>query len=140
MNETLRIEDIAAMTGLSTRTIRNYLSLGLLDGEKIDGVWQFTVEQFATFLEQDMVKQSVLAKNNALLYDFLLQPQKAAPSVCAVIDLPAVDEAAQRERLLWQVNANHLTLRYHYGNGMIRAIVSGAVADVAALLRALSEA
>ena len=139
MNESLRIEDIAAMTGLSTRTIRNYLSMGLLDGEKVDGVWQFSTEQFGTFLRQDMVKQSVLAKDNALLYEFLLQPQKAAPSVCAVIDLPAVDEPSQGERILSQVNASHLALRYHYDGGMIRAIVSGAVADVAALLRALSE-
>ena len=76
MKETYTIEDVAAMSRLSTRTIRNYMSMGLLEGEKTDGVWQFTAEQFSAFLRQDMVRQSVRAKANGMVYDFLLQERQ----------------------------------------------------------------
>ena len=56
MKELLTIEDLAKMTGLSERTIRNYLAGGQLEGEKVDGAWRFTEEQFGTFLGQDMVQ------------------------------------------------------------------------------------
>ena len=35
MKETYSINDVAMITGLSTRTIRNYISLGFLSGEKV---------------------------------------------------------------------------------------------------------
>lgn len=34
------IDDISKMTMLSTRTIRNYIKLGLLNGSKTNGYWQ----------------------------------------------------------------------------------------------------
>lgn len=137
MHEYYTIDDIAGMTSLSTRTIRNYLRMGLLDGEKIDGVWQFTAEDFGRFLQQDMVRQSLQAKSLGLLYDFLRQPKD--PGVCAVIDLAAgEDEPAQRQRLLDEVNrCGRLRLRYSHEGRMSRAIVSGPLEDVAALLQAI---
>lgn len=45
MNEFYTINDIATMTGLTTRTVRNYMKLGLLEGEKVDGVWQITIKR-----------------------------------------------------------------------------------------------
>lgn len=36
------IADIAEMTGLSTRTIRNYIKSGLLSGSKKDRTWIFS--------------------------------------------------------------------------------------------------
>ena len=33
------INDIALMSGLSSRTIRNYISSGILKGDKVDGCW-----------------------------------------------------------------------------------------------------
>ena len=42
--ENYTINDIAMMTGLTTRTIRNYIKLGILNGEKEDGVWRFSAE------------------------------------------------------------------------------------------------
>ena len=76
MNDFCTIEDIAAMTGLSTRTVRSYLASGQLEGEKIEGAWRFTPEQFETFLRQDMVRQSIRAKENGRAYDFLLTERR----------------------------------------------------------------
>ena len=50
MNEYYTINDIATMTGLTTRTVRNYIKLGLLDGEKMDGIWQFSIEAVSAFM------------------------------------------------------------------------------------------
>ncbi|MGM8370207.1 helix-turn-helix domain-containing protein, partial (plasmid) [Clostridium perfringens] len=38
------IEDIAKMTRLTSRTIRNYLKDGILEGKKIGGQWRFTMK------------------------------------------------------------------------------------------------
>ena len=58
MTETYTIQDIAGMTGLNERTIRSYLADGLLKGEKTDGAWRFTAEQFGDFLRQDDEKDT----------------------------------------------------------------------------------
>ena len=44
-DESYTIGQVVMMTGLTDRTIRNYLSLGFLEGEKPDGQWRFTAEQ-----------------------------------------------------------------------------------------------
>lgn len=137
MKEFYSIDDLAAMTRLSTRTIRNYISLGLLDGEKIDGVWQFTAEQFSAFLRQDMVRQRVKAKSHAILYDFLLQDKKGEHCACAVLDLSAADsagEAALRDKLMEAVNRLGLACSYHYDRPAARVILRGAPGAVAELL------
>ena len=117
MKETYTLEDVAAMSRLSTRTIRNYMSMGLLEGEKTDGVWQFTAEQFSAFLRQDMVRQSVRAKANGMVYDFLLQERRREKDACAVLDLPAATEAEEqllREELMACVNALGVACSYRY--------------------------
>lgn len=40
------INEVATMTGLTTRTIRNYLKSGLINGQKVNGVWLFSSEDF----------------------------------------------------------------------------------------------
>lgn len=41
MERKYTLNDLALMTGLTTRTLRNYLVQGFLRGEKTNGVWQF---------------------------------------------------------------------------------------------------
>ena len=61
------INQVATITGLTTRTLRNYLNLGILQGEKEDGVWMFSPEELKSFLEDPRVKQSVTANKNAVV-------------------------------------------------------------------------
>lgn len=142
MKNTYTIEDIAMMSGLSARTIRSYLSMGLLEGEKADGVWQFTLEQFSDFLGQDMVRQSVRAKAHGIVYDFLLQERRQKPEACAVLDLPVADKAEEprvREDLLAQVNALGLTCSYRWYADLstARLILQGPPEQIAQLLQRL---
>ena len=105
MTETYTIQDIAGMTGLNERTIRSYLADGLLKGEKTDGAWRFTAEQFGDFLRQDMVRASVQAKANAVVYDFLITDRRKESAACLILDQPSAEdqEPGLREALseLW---------------------------------------
>ena len=128
MNDFCTIEDIAAMTGLSTRTVRSYLASGQLEGEKIDGAWRFTPEQFEVFLRQDMVRQSVRAKENGRVYDFLLTERRKENAACLIWDWPVEggeEESRLRKRLMEAVNGLGLGCAYHFENGCARAIVTG---------------
>lgn len=64
------INQVVMFTGLTDRTIRNYISSGILQGEKINGVWCFTPEQVEAFISHPSVRPSILAKNNGLVNDY----------------------------------------------------------------------
>lgn len=95
MEKYYTLNDVAKFTGLTTRTLRNYLKMELLSGEKIDGVWMFTVEELDAFLSNPTVKPSVQAKRNALVYDFLLEDKKKTNEICTVLVFCVEAEEAQ---------------------------------------------
>lgn len=139
MAETYTIQDIAGMTGLNERTIRSYLADGLLKGEKTDGAWRFTAEQFGDFLRQDMVRASVQAKANAVVYDFLITDRRKESAACLILDQPSAEdqEPGLREALSEQVNRLELRWAYRYQDGMARSILSGPPAALGELLARL---
>lgn len=47
MEKYYTLNEVAMMTGLTTRTLRNYLKMNVLKGEKLDGIWNFTEEEIA---------------------------------------------------------------------------------------------
>lgn len=128
------------MTGLNERTIRSYLASGQLHGTKESGAWQFTPEQFSDFLSQDMVRGSVQAKSNAIVYDFLATNRRASSAACLILDRPVSDgeESALRETLKTQVNALGLRRTYWYSDGQARSIFSGPPAALGELLTRLT--
>ena len=82
------ISHLVLLTGLTDRTIRKYISSGILQGEKIDGLWHFTPEQVEGFVRHPAVRPSILAKHHAAVYDFLLDDQKNDDEICVVLDCP----------------------------------------------------
>ena len=78
---------LVMFTGLTDRTLRSYIKLGLLKGEKINGLWHFTPEQVESFIANEAVRPSILAKNNALIYDFILDRKKSEPECVIVLDI-----------------------------------------------------
>ncbi len=136
MAETYTIQDIAGMTGLNERTIRSYLADGLLKGEKTDGAWRFTAEQFGDFLRQDMIRASVQAKANGVVYDFLMTDRRKESAACLILDQPSAEdqEPGLREALSEQVNRLELRWAYRYQDGMARSILSGPPAALGELL------
>lgn len=55
MKDTYTINDVALMTGLTTRTLRTYITMGFLSGTKADGAWSFTPEQIEAFTQNPAV-------------------------------------------------------------------------------------
>ena len=89
MKEHFTINDIALMTGLTDRTLRNYIHSGILSGEKADGAWRFSPEQIDEFMTNPIVLRALHANQNAIVYDFMQDHFKSSPQVCMVLDVPA---------------------------------------------------
>lgn len=89
------INQVATMTGLTARTIRNYLKSGLISGEKINGIWMFSAEEFCEMLSNPAIKPSIQAKSNAVIYDFIADDRKKVNKICTVLDLCAEDNEAE---------------------------------------------
>lgn len=88
---------LSQITGLTDRTLRTYLKNGILEGEKISGIWHFTESQLDAFLRHPTVRPSIQAKNNAIVYDFMLDTKKPAPRACVILDIPDLNtQAASR--------------------------------------------
>lgn len=91
--EYLTLQQLVLMTGLTDRTIRNHLRQGLLQGEKRGGSWCFRPEQVEQFICHPSVRPGILAKQNAVIYDFLLENKKQEAQMCVILDLPEADKA-----------------------------------------------
>lgn len=125
------IDDISKMTMLSTRTIRNYIKLGLLNGSKTNGYWQFTSDDISKFMNNDYVTQSLNTKRNSLIYDYILNDSKSINSVCSIYDYPVennIEAKSLYNKILKKINSNeynNLKFSYNYSNNMVRIILIG---------------
>ncbi len=90
------LNDIATMTGFTTRTLRNYLRMGILEGEKVDGVWRFSEEQLYAFMDNPSARQGMHAKQNAIVTDFLLMGGRKESRSCVILDYSMEWEDAKR--------------------------------------------
>lgn len=89
MEKTYSLNDLAEMTGFTTRTLRNYLKDGLLKGEKQNGVWQFTEEDVDRFFREPFVKEGLRIKHSSLVFDFMAERKRKEARTCVILDLPA---------------------------------------------------
>lgn len=142
MKEFFTIDDLSTMTMLSTRTLRNYITQGFLDGEKIDGVWRFTTEDIETFLKEDFVNQSIQSKKNGIVFNYMSNDVKNESSVCSIYDFANIenDEAENIcKRMIELVNSNQygkVTFSYSF-NGkkkMVRIILTGTIIKIHTLM------
>lgn len=83
------LHDLAEFTGLTERTLRNYLTQGLLHGEKHDGAWRFTAQQLSALLNHPAVRPGIQAKATSAVHDFLRDEKKPSNRMCTVLDLYA---------------------------------------------------
>lgn len=86
INDKYSIDEVSMMSGLTTRTIRNYLKDGLVHASKENGKWVFTMDEFTDMLSSSYVSAAIKAKNSAPIFDFLADEKKKNNSVCMVID------------------------------------------------------
>lgn len=137
-----RINEVALMSGLSTRTLRSYLKSGILDGEKVDGVWQFSAEQVEAFMAYPEVRRAIQSRRNALVFDFMGDTYKKENSLCVILDLPVDDEEAEEamqffcEAVTRHEGEGKLKMGYSRQNGLARIIVTGDEECVLQVMRA----
>ncbi len=132
MKKSYTINEVATMTGLTTRTIRNYLKAGLINGEKTNGIWTFSSEDYYNLLNNPTIKPSIQAKNNAVIYDFLINDRKKTNNICSIIDL-YVEEDEANEISQFFCNAINtindtvdLNFKFEKHGKNVRIILSGA--------------
>jgi hypothetical protein len=138
MKEAFSINDLAMITGLSTRTIRTYITTGFLSGEKIDGAWVFTHEQVLAFIENKAVQPSIKAKKNAIVFDFLGTKPYNNDKMCTILDLAAKEALTASVFFCEKISecSPEAELRFAsdpVGTG-VRLILSGSPKDVMNLM------
>lgn len=87
MEKYYTLNEVAMITGLTTRTLRNYLKMDVLKGEKAEGVWRFTEEELAGFIQDNYARPALQAKKKAVVFDFLAQNEKRTNEICTIIDV-----------------------------------------------------
>ena len=137
------LNQVAMITGLTTRTLRNHLKQGLLDGEKIDGNWSFTEEELDRYIADPSVRQAIQAKQHAVVYDFLADPFKSTNRVCTIMDFPVpVGEAIEIAKFFGSEISEHgsdIEFRYINARHYARFILSGSEEQVHDLMKAYYE-
>lgn len=139
MDRNYTLDDIAMMTGFSTRTLRNYLNQGILKGEKTDGKWQFTAEEIDRFFAEPFVKEGLRIKRNAIVFDFLADRSKQAKSACVILDIPvSMKESKTLSEFFCKQMETALdtVFTFDWNNGSARVILSGAEESVANIMEA----
>ena len=131
------INELVMFTGLTDRTIRNYLSSGILQGEKVDGMWRFTSDQVEEFVKHPAVRPSILAKKNGLVYDFLADDQKKTQEDCVILDILGKEKKKSIEYFGKSINEGgfrNIQFSYDGVKENSRVILKGAVNEVMQLV------
>ena len=136
------INHLVLFTGLTDRTIRNYISAGILEGEKINGLWHFTAEQVESFVSHPSVRPSILAKNNSAVYDFLLDNKKNQCEICIILDIPENKPEKIAEHFCYRIsNGNFQNIRFSFDGveEVCRIILKGNAAEVLQLVNGFTQ-
>ena len=137
--EQYNLNDLALMTGFTTRTLRNYLNQGLLEGEKENGLWQFTPEQLDRFFSEPFVKEGLRIKRSSAVFDFLAEKDRKEARTCVVLDFPADRRKGDAISAFFcreLQKASDLSFSYGWDKGFARVILTGAADAVEKILKA----
>lgn len=70
---------LSQITGLTDRTLRSYLKNGILEGEKINGIWHFSEEQLDAFFRHPAVRPSIQSKTTPSSTTSCWTPKSPSP-------------------------------------------------------------
>lgn len=137
MNE-IDLKSLAQMTGLTTRTLRNYMKRGLLDGNLRNGKYFFTEAELERFLQQDFVKQGMEIRRNSIIHYYIQMSDKKTLSGCLIVDVPgktAGELTRLQQKMVEKINREGyagLQFSYHYDEKKkaARFIITGRLEDV----------
>ena len=132
------IEQLSLITGLTTRTLRNYMKSDILHGSKETGTWKFTEQQVSAFVLHPAVRPSIQTKHHAIVYDFLAGQDNREKELCILLDL-LLDEREAKEVADFFCNAasrrSHIRFAFSYESGKAHYILKGAEADISQIMK-----
>lgn len=112
-----RVEDIANMAGLTTRTIRNYLKDGSLEGKKIGGQWRFTMKNIEKLFNNGSVSKDIQDNEKQQVFDFIdgvNTDMNGSIQICTVVDYYCgkMESAKQMsDKLITVINNNNEAIK-----------------------------
>ena len=136
------INHLVLFTGLTDRTIRNYISSGVLRGEKINGLWHFTPEEVENFICHPAVRPSILAKQHSAVYDFLLDNGKNDCEICMILDVPGKSKQDIAEYFCYRIsNEDYQNIHFSFDGvaKVPRVILKGDTAEVLRLVNGFAK-
>ena len=136
------INHLVLFTGLTDRTIRNYISSGILRGEKINGIWHFTPEQVEAFVCDPAVRPSILVKHHAAVYDFLADSKKDACETCMILDIPGKSRQKIAEYFCYRISNEDFHNIHFSFDGVAkvpRVILKGSTEEVLRLVNGFTQ-
>ena len=142
MEKTYSLNDLAMMTGFTTRTLRNYLNQGLLTGEKDNGVWKFTAEDLDCFFREPFVKEGLRIKRSAAVFDFMAGSSGKQERSCVVLDIPAsLKKGSAISAFFCDMVTDRTDVQFSYGwdKSFCRVILTGAAEPMAEIMKAYYE-
>ena len=139
MDRTYNLNELAMMTGFTTRTLRNYINQGLLKGNKPEGVWQFSAEELDEFFNEPFVKEGLRIKRSSAVFDFMAERKKKDSRTCVILDVPvSVSEGNELSLFFCREMEKVTDVTFSFGreSGMGRIILTGAEDQVAKIMKA----
>ena len=137
MEKTYNLNELAMMSGFTTRSLRSYIKQGLLKGEKVNGTWQFSDEEVEHFFSEPYVKEGLRIKRNAIVYDFLADMNIKTNRACVILDMPVSDEKGMEASAFFcdqMAQAKDVVFSYIRDRGISRMILSGSKDQVKDLM------
>jgi excisionase family DNA binding protein len=103
MEKFYTVEEIASMTSMTTRTIRNYIKNGILKGRKIGGQWRFTEEDIKNLMDNGTYREEYSNTLKQDVLDFIDGVNTFADNIgeiqtCSIIDLYQEQEVVLRKQ------------------------------------------
>jgi hypothetical protein len=118
------VADIAKMTYLTSRTIRNYLKDGSLQGRKIGGQWRFTMKNIKQLFDNSHILNDISNIRKRKILDFIKGANKDVKGkiqVCTIVDYYCENAKAGKqiyEKLVTVINDrnnNFPMAKFDYG-------------------------
>ena len=138
MKERYSLNELAMITSLTTRTLRNHQRQSTLTGEKSDGAWTFTPEDVDAFMARPAVRKSIRANHSGVVFDFLADTLKPQNRSCVILDFAvSIAEGAQIAQFFCEQvsRSSDLELRCQQTRNGLRVILSGGEQQVADILK-----
>ena len=122
------INELSTISGFTTRSLRNFIQMEFLKGDKFNGEWRFSLEQIEDFFSNPNIKEGIKSKNNSVVYNYLLNKPEN-DKICSIVDLNLTPNETKTlsEKICQMINDSNANVEFKFSahNGNVRIIIAG---------------